>query len=116
MLYESAVKEYLSNCKASGKSSNTINSYSRTLDFFQSFLVEKHRNLVEEVTPALLSEWKQSISEHLNPSSLRLYCTHLKGFFDFCEDIEYVSKSPYKKKLMEVIVKESDRKNTTSHV
>lgn len=116
MLYEAAVKDYITNCHASGKSNNTIASYSRTLDFFHSFLAEMGVQNVEDVTPVLLASWKAESAKRLSATSLRLYCTHLKGFFDFCSDIEYIEKNPYKKKLMEVAVKDSDRKNTTSHV
>lgn len=116
MKYIPAVDEYLSLCRASGKSPNTLDSYARTLHFFGSYLTRHGIFETEDITPAVLASWKGEAASSVSPASLRLYVTHLKGFFDFCVDIEYVSKNPFKKKLMEVAVKDTDRKDTTSHV
>lgn len=116
MNYESAVSAYLTSCAASGKSKDTLASYTRTLSFFASFLSSRSVCSLADVTPALLVEWKNETAARLSPSSLRLYATHLKCFFDFCADIEYIARTPFKKKLMEVSVKEEALKDTTAHV
>lgn len=116
MLYFSAADQYLTVCRSSGKSVNTIDSYSRTLKSFGDFLSSVNIHLVENITPAVLVNWKMQVSATASSSSLRLYVAHLKGFFDFCTDIEFVQRNPFKKKLMEVAVKESDVKDTTAHV
>lgn len=116
MTYSDAVHQYLDLCKVSGKAESTLDSYARTLRFFGSFLMEHHVESIQCITPALLTSWKEETAQSVSPSSLRLYITHVKGFLDFCTDIEYLSKNPFKKKLMEVAVKDSDQKNTTSHI
>lgn len=116
MLYASAVDHYINVCKASGKSHNTLESYSRTLRFFGQYLEASGVCSLESVTPDLLSAWKLRAAQSLSPASLRLYVTHLKCFFDFCRDIEFVTTNPFKKRVMEVAVKDSDRKDTLTHV
>ena len=116
MLYTSAVADYLVACESSGKSENTLESYRRTLDMFGAHLFKNGIINLEQITPAVLVAWRNLTAQRASAASLRLYVAHLKGFFDFCTDIEYVAKNPFKKKLMEVSVKAVDQKDTTSHV
>lgn len=110
MKYTEAVNAYISACKAGNKSDKTIESYTRTLRFFGDFLSSRELDSLESITPAVLLAWKEEQSAVLAVSSLRLYDTHLKGFFDFCVDIEFLNRSPYKKSLMDVKVTDADRK------
>lgn len=116
MKFESAVQDYLRNCSISGKSVTTLESYARTLRFFGQFLSSMGVEELSAISPSTLTSWKFRQAEQVSAATLRLYVTHLKGFFDFCTDMEYLDRSPFKKKLMEVSVKDSDQKDTTSHV
>ncbi len=111
MKYTEAVNAYISACKAGNKSDKTIESYTRTLRFFGDFLSSRELDSLESITPAVLLAWKEEQSASLAVSSLRLYDTHLKGFFDFCVDIEFLNRSPYKKSLMAVKINDADRKD-----
>lgn len=116
MKYEQAVEQYLRNCGNSGKSPNTINSYKSALRLLGGYLRSIGIGNVEEVTNNHLVDWKAEFAESLSPSSLRLYCTIANGFFDFCVEMSIIVSSPYKPKLMQVAVKDTDRKDTLSHV
>lgn len=116
MLYENAKKLYLVNCETSGKSKNTIESYERTLRFFGDYLSGRSVCNIDNITPSDLMDWKNKTATEVSSPTLRLYVTHLKGFFDFCFDMEFIPKNPFKKRVMEVVVKDTDRKDTTGHV
>lgn len=116
MLYTKAVESYLSNLRSANKAETTIQSYLRTLRAFEAFLNANGIADVESVTPALLVLWKDETARTVSPSSLRLYVNHLHTFFDFCTDIEFVSRNPFKKSLMAVAVKASECKDVNQNV
>lgn len=116
MLYTKAVESYLRTLVSANKAQTTIESYSRTLGFFGDYLQSVGISSVQDVAPSTLADWKDAMGKTLAPSSLRLYVGHLRTFFDFCADIEFVPHSPFKKSLMAVAVKDSDCKDTASNV
>lgn len=117
MFYDAAKSLYISNCRASGKSHNTVESYERSLDLFSEWLRKKVSvYAIADITPGILLTWKSETAEMVSPSTLRLYVSHLRTFFEFCFEMEYIPKNPFKKKVMEVKVKDSDVKDTKTHV
>lgn len=116
MKYNQAVEHYLRNCEASGKSYNTINSYKSVLRVFGEYLDRQLISSVVSVTPDTLISWKSEAAGSVSPSSLRLYATIVNGFFSFCHEAGFIPANPYKAKLMQVAVKDSDRKDMLSHV
>ena len=116
MYYTKAVESYIHTLISANKAETTIQNYTRTLRSFGSYLESVGIQNVEDIKPATLVDWKDEVGARISPSSLRLYVNHLHTFFEFCADIEFVARSPFKKSLMSVAVKESDCKDTNRNV
>lgn len=116
MYYTKAVESYIHTLISANKAETTIQNCQRTLRFFGDFLAENGVQQVQDITPASLVAWKDAMSQKVAPSSLRLYVNHLHTFFEFCADIEFITRSPFKKSLMTVTVKESDCKDTSRNI
>lgn len=116
MYYTKAVESYIHTLISANKAETTIQNYTRTLRSFGSYLDSVGIQNVEDIKPATLVDWKDEVGARISPSSLRLYVNHLHTFFEFCADIEFITRSPFKKSLMAVAVKESDCKDTSRNV
>jgi integrase/recombinase XerD len=116
MNYHQAVESYLCNCKTSGKSYNTINSYNSALRILGAYLTRQNILSVADVSTDTLIGWKAEVAASVSPSSLRLYLTIANGFFSFCHEAGLITANPYKERLMQVAVKDVDRKDMISHI
>ena len=99
---EKSANIYLDNCKNSGKSSETVASYARTLCSLCEFLKSHGASDPSDVTPVMLLAWKSELSQRVSITSMDLYLRHAKLFFDFCADADMIVKSPYKAASMSV--------------
>jgi integrase/recombinase XerD len=88
----SAITKYLTNRQTSFLSDTTLDSYSRTLSSFASYVGADKP--VVSITPSLLDDWRTERSAQVSLPSLNLFITHLRGFFAFCTKMDYVDKNP----------------------
>lgn len=87
--YDSAVSFFLHEMEAKHRSKNTISNYTRYLGFFREFYAETHSNDSDVKDPSYLDAqmWRDSLEERgFKASTISLYLTSIKKFFDFCSD------------------------------
>ena len=99
MKLEKIVASYLTSMKANGKTPATLSSYATTLKRFTAWADENGIEEVEAVRPADVDAYKNERSEAISPTSLNLELTHLRCFFGWAFDMEYINRSPVKKSI-----------------
>lgn len=99
MKYTAAKETYIRNMTAAGKTSDTISSYTATLNRFELFLSEQGIDSIETVKPLIVAAYMEKRSEEISSTSLNLELTHLRCFFSFMEDMEVIDHSPVKKSI-----------------
>jgi len=89
-----AIATYLDHLRIErGLSANSISSYSRDLDKYQSLLSEKGLSY-DKVTESDISTFIGELSiQGLSPSSINRFLSTLKGFYKYCE-LEYQVANP----------------------
>lgn len=99
MKVSEAVNAYLSSCKTSGKSKNTIDSYTATMSMLCEFLDGLGVCEIEDVRPMHLDQFKNLHSLAVSPTTLNLRLSHIRCLFAWLVDMEIVDKSPMKKSI-----------------
>ena len=89
-----AIATYLDHLRIErGLSANSISSYSRDLDKYQSLLSEKGLSY-DKVTESDISTFIGELSiQGLSPSSINRFLSTLKGFYKYCA-LEYQIANP----------------------
>ena len=91
--YSLAASSYISNRRADGQSTTTINNTSRILRLYGNFL--SISNLAPNSTETVAA-WKHHLSEDENdkPSTIKYYLTILSGFFNYCTSMGIYQENP----------------------
>lgn len=100
--YSQAVATYIQNCVSSGKTKDTLDGYTRTLKNLGEFLSGRGIVAIEDIKASELVAWKNARSSEISATSMRLYLTHIRLFFDFCVEVELIAKSPYSKTALKM--------------
>ena len=99
MTVKKAIENYLSSCKASGKSENTIESYTATMRMLETWLDGMGVENIEDVTPVHLDAFKNAHSLSVSPTTLNLRLSHVRCLFVWLVDMEVIDRNPMKKSI-----------------
>lgn len=84
MKLDSAIKDYIFNlATADGKSSNTIESYSRDLKKYQSYLESVNINDTDKVTDLIINEYVNSLVKRYSITSINRIKVSIRNFHRF---------------------------------
>lgn len=81
MTIEKAIKDYILSLKLNeGKSDNTIESYSRDLRFYESYLSDEEILNVEDIDEDIIDEYIYVLNDHYNSNSINRIKTSIRNF------------------------------------
>ena len=100
--YVKAMTAYLSDLKVSSKSVATYTQYTQVLTDFGEWLKDKHgEEYGADVTPLMISEYKQELFAHgVKANTVLHYFTLIKAFFKWTIDNGFYNEQPIKKTAM----------------
>ena len=109
-MFDNYVEAYISNLKSNMSSPNTVESYSRTLRWFGNFLRERG---YKEPSVEAVTEFKNELFERgLKITTLNLYMTHIRSFFQWAVECRFYEYNPCVKAIMpnaKRLAREKDR-------
>lgn len=96
-------KSFLKSLELQGKSFNTVKNYKTDLNIFNTYLINKGRDLIiNEVTITEISEYGEYLKNKYNsPNSIRRRVQALRIFFDYLIREEIFDHNPVKKMLVQ---------------
>ena len=92
--YTTAKEAFINYMAVSGKTSDSISSYSNTLKRFGMFLAHHGIEILEDISPLDISNYMAYRKDAISAYSLRLELTHLRGFFKYMVGMRLLASSP----------------------
>ena len=100
-----AVEKYLANCKAERNvADSTLTSYRKSLQHLGTYLLGVHLGRIGDVTISHVRDFLESRSES-SPRTRRKELEHVRAFFNYCVDCEWIERNPTRTEGRKIHVK-----------
>jgi integrase/recombinase XerD len=97
MKLETAIQEFIADCKYKNLSPRTVTYYKDTLGIFQKFCFSSNLSELEEITARTLKSYCTNLQERISAGAVLTYIRAVRTFFGFCFREELITLNPFKR-------------------